>query len=111
MQWPGFEKAHPWSLFYKNSNREEQFLEMNLKAPRCGRDLYRLQEPAIYREKPLIKIEKYKNLQELLPFVPPIHHSFYKNLAHDGLGGQTIHEEDEENDCERYDTDCKDQVH
>ncbi|KAG8320397.1 hypothetical protein J6590_070164 [Homalodisca vitripennis] len=39
-------------------------------------------EPKQERKK--IKASKYKDLQELLPYVPPIHHEFYKKLDYEG---------------------------
>ncbi|CAH1979852.1 unnamed protein product [Acanthoscelides obtectus] len=31
-----------------------------------------------------IKVAKYKHLLSLLEYIPPIHHTFYKNVKHDG---------------------------
>nr|CAD7439809.1 unnamed protein product [Timema bartmani] len=36
-------------------------------------------------ETPLkIKLPEFRNLMELLPFIPPIHHNFYKSMPHEG---------------------------
>lgn len=42
--------------------------------------------PPLYDAPIKIKLAKYKNLLELLPFIPPIHHQFYKTLPHDFRG-------------------------
>lgn len=34
----------------------------------------------LYKISPDIKVAKYNNLMQLLPYIPPLHHNFYKSL-------------------------------
>jgi hypothetical protein len=35
----------------------------------------------------MMKYLTFKNLQDLLPFLPPVHHDFYNSLPHQTPGG------------------------
>nr|CAD7452379.1 unnamed protein product [Timema tahoe] len=85
MQWLHFEKYTPFSLFYKETLNEEMLFErLDLKKS-SGRPP--IIEPTSLYETPLkIKLPKFRNLMELLPFIPPIHHNFYKSLPHEVEG-------------------------
>lgn len=88
MQWFHFQKQSPCILYFKDTLSEEfPFTTVDLK--KCGRAGRPQRTPLILDLPPLyqgplkIKLPKYKNLLELLPFIPPIHHDFYRELQHD----------------------------
>lgn len=89
MQWLHFQKDKPFTLFYKKTagNEIEEFSELSMKSNRAGRIPAILPDlmPVQNEKKPRIKQAKYSNLQQLLHYVPPIHHGFYMNLRHDGV--------------------------
>lgn len=82
-QWLRFTKAEPLIVYYKTSlNEDLEFQKYDMAKPKAGR------RPTSFTLKPLheqpvaITTAKYKDLQSLLPFLPPIHHEFYKTLKH-----------------------------
>lgn len=88
MQWLHFEKQNPCKLFFKDTLLKEcPFSIVDLKkTKRVGRPAQIpsvIELPSLYQGPVKIKLPKYKNLLELLPFIPPIHHDFYRNLNHD----------------------------
>ena len=115
MQWLHFTKDKPWTLFYKeNLGDIAEFSTMNLKTHQAGRDVLRFPELKLNEVQPKIKYKKYKNLQDLLPFVPPVHHAFYNSLQCQISGGQRrqnctqqhASEQNNEDDVELDDPDC-----
>ncbi|CAH0558680.1 unnamed protein product [Brassicogethes aeneus] len=85
MQWFHFEKKHPYTLFYKNNAASDigSFSTIQMKSTRAGRNLATYRELSVVAEKPKIKALKYANLMELLMFVPPIYHDFFKNIPYE----------------------------
>lgn len=78
MQWFHFEKSSP---FFKDTlNEGMPFNSICLKKNPGRPPVVELQP--LYNSPVKIKVKKYKNLLELLPFVPPIHHYFYKGLPY-----------------------------
>nr|CAH7761082.1 unnamed protein product [Callosobruchus chinensis] len=47
-----------------------------------GRPALNVPVPPLYSRPRTIKYAKWENLQQLLDFIPPIHHDFYKNRPH-----------------------------
>lgn len=87
MQWLQFHKDDPWNLSYKDNlmNEQEAFTKVNMRARNVGRSVKVLpQLPPKNSVKP-IKFEKFKNLQDLLCYIPPIHHEWFKTLPHDKM--------------------------
>lgn len=87
MQWLHFERESPFILFYKNDVSDDVFYpfkEMNLanETSRPWRSL-QVELPLLYQQPPMIKYKKYKDLIDLLQFIPPVNHAFYQNLAHE----------------------------
>uniref|UniRef100_A0A1B6IAE8 Uncharacterized protein n=2 Tax=Homalodisca liturata TaxID=320908 RepID=A0A1B6IAE8_9HEMI len=60
------------------------FSTYDMKAKSSGRTPTELPLLEPKQERKKIKASKYKDLQELLPYVPPIHHEFYKKLDYEG---------------------------
>nr|CAH7727756.1 unnamed protein product [Callosobruchus chinensis] len=83
--WFAYYKSERLSFGYKNTlNIDVEFYTCMMATSQLGRPSFKFS-----RLKPLnapsikIKTAKYKNLLTLLPYIPPIHHSFYKNIEHD----------------------------
>lgn len=55
--------------------------------------------PPLYPEGVAISQKKYNDLMELLKFVPPIYHDFYKSLRHDGQEEETLMYPDSDNEA------------
>lgn len=110
MHWLHFKKENPYTLFYRTNtgNELEDFMTLQMKSNRAGRIAVTLPELSIETEKPKLKFAKFSNLMELLPFVPPIYHDFFKDLPHETPGRTASHlneaEEEDEPD-QLYDTD------
>ncbi|KAJ8869735.1 hypothetical protein PR048_028743 [Dryococelus australis] len=83
-------------------NEEVSFTQLDMKAPRAGKTIARFPLRLQNADKLKFKYLKYRNLQELLLFVPPIHHEFYNNLPHfDGPGNsKRIRRNDEDDGTE-----------
>lgn len=92
MQWLHFEREQPYKLFYKeNYNQDFPFYIKDLikKTEKTTSGRPKLLPatvvlPNLHANPPQIKLAKYQNLMQLLPFVPPIHHKFYKDLSYEG---------------------------
>lgn len=98
MQWLRFEKDHPYTLFFKNTvGNDSAFETYSMKSTRRGKPQV-LKNLPCETKKPLLKQAKYSNLMELLQFVPPIHHDFYRNLPHQDRQGQQNTDQDTPND-------------
>jgi hypothetical protein len=54
------------------------------KSRQVGRPPKNVELTKLYNEPPKIKTPKYKNLLDLLQFIPPIHHKFYQELSQTG---------------------------
>lgn len=78
MQWIYVRHDRPYEMFYKYSSNENiPFNEVNIsKRKRNDTTVLQLLYPTGRR----VDEAKYQDLQSLLPFVPPVHHSFYTNI-------------------------------
>lgn len=82
MQWLHFEKLSPYTLFYKETvNEDLPFTSTSLKKT-TGRPQTTVQLKPLYDGPINIKTPKFKDLMGLLPFIPPVHHQFYRGLRH-----------------------------
>lgn len=80
IQWMLYNKMHPFSMFFKYSNDPEVlFAEVNF-SKRSSQDTSIFELEVLYPEGRKISSEKKKDLECLLEYIPPIYHSFYKNL-------------------------------
>lgn len=78
MQWLLFHEIHPFKFFFKYSNNPDVlFQEVDIKK-RNSIMIEKLN--MLYPEGHAISDNKKKDLLELLNFIPPVHHSFYKEL-------------------------------
>lgn len=83
IQWLRFEKESPYVIKYKYSNNEEVcFSEVNIAKRNVNLSLNVELEP-LYPGGREIQKAKYKDLQDLKQYIPPIYHEFYDNLKYD----------------------------
>jgi hypothetical protein len=90
-------KEHPWKVFFKYSHFEAepwQFLKVK-KYPQAA--MMRPEDLRPYNNEDggvQIKMPKWKDLQELLPYINQRHHEFYKNIRHDGIDNDSDSDEE-----------------
>lgn len=94
-----FEKDKPGKVLFKTSFYEDEFSVYDLRRKR--RQSLNLPDtiPTMRRTPYPIKTSKYKNLMELLPWVPARLHDFYKKLHHSAQT-EEIPEDDDESEAE-----------
>lgn len=86
--WMRFEKEKPGKLLFKTSFDEEDFTICDLSRKRRQRlDLPETIPPLRTTPNP-IKTSKYKNLLQLLPWVPERLHDFYKKIRHNAQAAE-----------------------
>ena len=99
--WLQYRKSDPFKIFYKNSFKEKQFIEINLNKRR-GRPK-KLFLPKAYSEKLSISEPKLKDLKKMCTdyTIPREYHSFYDSLESSKLIRDKLPEPDvEEHDSE-----------
>ena len=80
--WIRFLRNAPYKLFYKTSmEKDSQFKTLNL-SPKRGRpsNFGKIVLSSLYEKTRPVTKEKYKDMMDLLPYVPLIHHEYFKNL-------------------------------
>jgi hypothetical protein len=85
-------KDAPVTFFVKWSHKDiELFKSVNLDKVKKGRpscfakeglSLMGVQPQQKYSVQHAIKSTKYRDLQSILPFIPPTYHNFYQNIPH-----------------------------
>jgi len=86
IRWMRFRKDSPYKMLYKYTvDDADEFKEVNFEKQRKGRqqDKPILQLPILYPAGRLISQAKYKDIQDLMKYVPPIHHDFYNSIPHE----------------------------
>lgn len=105
IHWLLFTRDTPKKIYFKlySSNDEVPFrcIDVTRIGGRINQrniDLGTVAMPSLYPTGRPIAAAKYKDLQELLQFIPPIHHNFYKDLRNgtDALDGGLLEEQDED---------------
>ena len=80
-----FRKSSPLVLYYKYSHSDENFKSVSLAPKRKSKSGEISSDPSLLNPKGrTITKEKMKDLKDLLPYIPPVHHKFYKSLKGDG---------------------------
>lgn len=103
MQWLQFRKNHPWTLFYKTTfNKDLPFSEYSMLAKNPGRIPTQLPPLPPKTNNKKIKASKYKDLLNLLQFVPPVHHRFYRSLDYQGNTLTRQGQSREDQPCEEH---------
>lgn len=79
IQWLRYNLSEPDQIYYKESNNESvEFKHINVKKRNTNTFVREL--PLLYPTGREIEPAKYSNLKDLLAYVPPYLHDFYKNL-------------------------------
>ncbi|KAJ8892412.1 hypothetical protein PR048_004992 [Dryococelus australis] len=86
MQWLQYRKNEPWTLFYKTTFFEDMpFSKYSMLTKTItGRVPKELPSLMSKRNKKKVKVAKHKDLLDLLHFVSPVHHTFYRSLDYKG---------------------------
>lgn len=85
VRWLRVEKTQPLIMFFKETlNEDLPFRKVSFKKRETGRPSA-VTLSNLHPDGVPIKAAKYKNLQELKPLIPPVHHTFYDNLPHQTL--------------------------
>ncbi|CAH0730418.1 unnamed protein product, partial [Brenthis ino] len=86
IQWLRFTHDNPYKIYYKYTNsNDETFSPFNCfdiekKRTRFSSSLTDINLDVLYPNGRPIEKKKYEDLLQLLPYVPPIRHDFYRNL-------------------------------
>lgn len=87
ISWFAYHKSEYFLFKYKCTlNEDYDFSSCFIGASKFGRrPCFQLSTlKPLYKTTIKIKTAKYNNLISLLDYIPPLYHSFYKNLKHDG---------------------------
>lgn len=82
--WMRFVRNEPYKIFYKTSmNENENFKVLNL-LPRRGRPkrFENIVLAPLYKNIRQVTTAKFKDMIDLLRYIPPEHHDFFKSLSH-----------------------------
>lgn len=89
--WFKYDQQLLFRFLFKNVRNEEHPFEMseNCSKLKVGKPRFNLNKfsEVLYTSPIKISSLKYKNLMELLPFIPPVYHAYYKNMAHENDSG------------------------
>lgn len=84
IQWIRVVKEKPYMVLYKETLSEDfPFACINLKPKKGGRPslLSNIPTTDLYSETRPVTAAKKKDMLDLLPYIPPIHHDFFRNLS------------------------------
>jgi len=92
IQWIHFTEEYPNIMFYKYSNSEEALFEAvdlsKKKVRGRPRSVSKIRLDQLYPSGRAIAKAKILDLKSLLPYIPPVHHEFYKRLKIDSNGDE-----------------------
>ena len=103
IRWMRFESSAPTCMQYKTTLQDEvAFSSVNFRRATRGRQAANLLPPLqpLYREPRNISKLKWKDLQSLKMFIPPVHHEFYDTLAYETHNAEEAHPDLVESYCE-----------
>lgn len=83
IQWLRYEKEKPFEILYKTRlDEDEPFLTLSLRPkPIKGRPKTMLpDQDLLYKEPRVINALKKRDILFLLKYIPPIHHTYFKNI-------------------------------
>jgi len=99
IQWIHFDQDHPNVMFFKTSNDPEALfstVDLSKRAKGRPKSTANITLPLSYPDGKPIARAKLVDLKALLNFIPPIHHTFYKELTSDStVLGDEIWTDDE----------------
>jgi len=85
IRWMRFRKDGANQMFYKYSVDDNEFMVVNFSKKGRGRPQQTLinKLQCLYPEGRAISAAKYKDVTNLLKYVPPVFHDFYRQLPHE----------------------------
>ncbi|XP_015594117.1 uncharacterized protein LOC107267216 [Cephus cinctus] len=80
--WMRFLKSAPYTILYKTSMKDKEFKTTNLLPTRPRRPLNfeKIALAPLYQDARPITYEKYKGINQSLPYIPPVHHAYLETL-------------------------------
>lgn len=98
MRWIKLERSKPYLIQFKyNLDEDMAFNSINIKKRNVGRPsiLANLDQPLLYPTIRSITKEKRKDMMDLLKYIPPVNHDYFKNLR-TNRGDNALNTPDEE---------------
>lgn len=86
IRWLRFEGNHPLQFQFKETlNADTPFYKVDLCKKKRGRQahLYNIRQDFLYPSRRPVTKAKKNDMIDLLPYIPPIYHNYYKNLPLD----------------------------
>lgn len=83
--WMRFCRSAPYTILYKMSVEDTEFKTLHL-SPTCPRRPSKFKKIALvplYHDIRPIIYEKYKDKKQLLSYIPPMHHEYFKTQPHE----------------------------
>lgn len=82
--WMRFIKSEPYKMFYKESMEVDKEFKILDLLPCRGRprNFNKIKLTPLYKNVRPISTPKYKDMMELLRYIPPMHHEYFNNLTH-----------------------------
>ena len=83
--WMRFYKSAPYTILYKTSMKDTEFKTSNVSLT-CSERPPKFEKIALvplYHDARPITYEKYKGMEQLLPYISPVHHEYFKTLPHE----------------------------
>lgn len=87
IRWLRFERNHPLQFKFKETlNVDTPFYEVDIGKKKQGRpikNLHHIQQDPLYPTRRAITSAKKKDMLDLLPYIPPVFHGYYRNIPVD----------------------------
>lgn len=82
MHWIKLERSKSHVIQFKYFNQDSEFSAINIKKSGAGRplSLKNIDQLLLHSIGRTVTREKRKNMMDLLKFIPPVKHNYYKNL-------------------------------
>lgn len=89
IRWLRFQRTEPLLFQFKETlDPDAEFYKVNLSKKRTGKPLQNLlniNQDKLYPSRRIVTEAKKKDMMDLLPFIPPVYHQFYRNLPLQGV--------------------------
>nr|XP_033325321.1 uncharacterized protein LOC117219890 [Megalopta genalis] len=98
IRWIKLERSKPHLIQFKcDYNEDTEFKAINLRKSVSGRpqSLKNIYQPLLYPKGRTVTREKWRDMMDLLKYIPPVEHDYYKNLT-TNRNDESSHPADEE---------------
>lgn len=98
IRWIKLERSKPYLIQFKcDYNEDTEFQAINIRKSLVGRpqSLKNIDQPLLYPKGRTVTGEKWRDMMDLLKFIPPVKHDYYKNLS-TNRNDESSHTADEE---------------